>query len=169
MTKRLIILSIISFIISSSCTISYKFNGASIDYSRVKSIAVIDFTNQATLVYPPMVTAFNEALKDAYTKQTRLTLLKRNGDLELEGEITDYTLTPLSIGSDAYAAETRLTMTVRVRFTNNTNTEENFERTFSANRTFPSSSTLESVQDQLVGEMIEEIVDNIYNATVANW
>jgi len=116
-----------------------------------------------------MVTSFNEALKDAYTKQTRLALLKRNGDLQLEGEITGYTLTPLSIGSDSYAAETRLTMTVRVRFTNNTNTEENFERTFSANRTFPSTSTLESVQDQLVTEMIDEIVDNVYNATVANW
>ena len=169
MTKKLVILSIISVLLASSCSISYKFNGASIDYSKVRSIAVVDFTNQATLVYPPMVTSFNEALKDAYTKQTRLALLKRNGDLQLEGEITGYTLTPLSIGSDSYAAETRLTMTVRVRFTNNTNTEENFERTFNANRTFPSTSTLESVQDQLVTEMIDEIVDNVYNATVANW
>ena len=149
MTKKLVILSIISVLLASSCSISYKFNGASIDYSKVRSIAVVDFTNQAT--------------------QTRLALLKRNGDLQLEGEITGYTLTPLSIGSDSYAAETRLTMTVRVRFTNNTNTEENFERTFSANRTFPSTSTLESVQDQLVTEMIDEIVDNVYNATVANW
>ena len=169
MTKRLVILSLISIVLASSCAISYKFNGASIDYSKVRSIAVVDFTNQATLVYPPMVTSFNEAGEDAYTKQTRLALLKRNGDLQLEGEITGYTLTPLSIGSDSYAAETRLTMTVRVRFTNNTNTEENFERTFSANRTFPSTSTLESVQDQLVTEMIDEIVDNVYNATVANW
>lgn len=169
MTKKLVILSLISVVLASSCAISYKFNGASIDYSKVRSIAVVDFTNQATLVYPPMVTSFNETLKDAYTKQTRLAMLKRNGDLQLEGEITGYTLTPLSIGSDSYAAETRLTMTVRVRFTNNTNTEENFERSFSANRTFPSTSTLESVQDQLVTEMIDEIVDNIYNATVANW
>jgi len=169
MSKRLVIFSLISIVLASSCAISYKFNGASIDYSKVRSIAIIDFTNQATLIYPPMVTSFNETLKDSYTKQTRLALIKRNGDLQVEGEITGYTLTPLSIGSDSYAAETRLTMTVRVRFTNNTNTEENFERSFSANRTFPSTSTLEEVQDQLVTEMIEEIVDNIYNATVANW
>ena len=101
MTKKLVILSIISVLLASSCSISYKFNGASIDYSKVRSIAVVDFTNQATLVYPPMVTSFNEALKDAYTKQTRLALLKRNGDLQLEGEITGYTLTLLSIGSDS--------------------------------------------------------------------
>ena len=169
MTKKLVLFSLISILLASSCAISYKFNGASIDYSKVRSITIVDFTNQATLVYPPMITSFNEKVKDAYTKQTRLQLAKRNGDLQVEGEITGYTLTPLSIGSDAYAAETRLTTTVRVWFTNNTNTEENFERTFSANRTFPSTSTLESVQDQLVTEMIEEIVDNIYNATVANW
>jgi len=169
MSKRLVIFSLISIVLASSCAISYKFNGASIDYSKVRSIAIIDFTNQATLVYPPMVASFNETLKDSYTKQTRLALIKRNGDLQVEGEITGYSLTPLSIGSDSYAAETRLTMTVRVRFTNNTNAEEDFERSFSANRTFPSTSTLEEVQDQLVTEMIEEIVDNIYNATVANW
>ena len=87
----------------------------------------------------------------------------------IEGEITDYALTPLSVGSDALAAETRLSMTVNVRFTNNTNHDEDFETRFSANRTFQNTQTLNDVQEQLVGEMIEEIVDQIFNATVANW
>ncbi len=167
--KRLTLFAIIAALIAASCTISYKFNGASIDYSKVKSITVADFTNQATLVNPSLVNTFNDALKDAYSRQTRLEQTRRGGDLQVEGEITTYSLTPLSIGADAYAAETRLTIGVRVRYTNNTNNEEDFERTFSANRTFPSTSTLEDVQDQLCEEMVEEIVDQIFNATVANW
>ncbi len=167
--KRLAFFAIIAALIAASCTISYKFNGASIDYSKVKSITVADFTNQATLVNPSLANNFNDALKDAYSKQTRLSQVSRGGDLQVEGEIITYSLTPLSIGSDAYAAETRLTLGIRVRYTNNTNNEEDFERTFSANRTFPSSSTLEDVQDQLCEEMISEIVDQIFNATVANW
>ncbi len=167
--NRLTLLAIIAALIAASCTISYKFNGASIDYSKVKSITVADFTNQATLVNPSLVNTFNDALKDAYSRQTRLEQTRRGGDLQVEGEITTYSLTPLSIGADAYAAETRLTIGVRVRYTNNTNSEEDFERTFSANRTFPSTSTLEDVQDQLCEEMVEELVDQIFNATVANW
>lgn len=167
--KKTALLAFVAFFLASSCAISYKFNGASIDYSKVRTIAIIDFTNQATLVYPPLISSFNESLKDSYSKQTRLEFTKRNGDLNIEGEITGYSLTPLAVGSDAYAAETRLTLTARVRFTNNTNHEEDFERTFSANRTFSSTSTFESVQDQLVTELIDEIVEGIYNATVANW
>ncbi len=167
--KRLIFFAIAAAIVAASCTVSYKFNGASIDYSKVRSIAVIDFTNQATLVNPSLVNNFNDALKDAYSKQTRLEQVRRNGDLQVEGEITTYAITPLSIGADAYASENRLTIGVRVRFANNTNPDEDFERTFSANRTFASTSTLEEVQDQLCEEMIEELVDQIFNATVANW
>lgn len=167
--KRLAILSIFSLILAASCTISYKFNGASIDYSKIKSITIADFTNQATLVNPALVNQLNDALKDSYNKQTRLSQVSRGGDLNVEGEITTYTITPLSIGADAYASENRLTIGLRVRFTNNTNPDEDFERTFSANRTFPSTSTLEEVQDQLCQEMVEELVDQIFNATVANW
>lgn len=167
--KRLTLLAALAALLAASCTISYKFNGASIDYAKVRSITVADFTNQATLVNPSLVNTFNDALKDAYSRQTRLEQAARGGDLQVEGEITTYSLTPLSIGSDAYAAETRLTIGVRVRYTNNTNNEEDFERTFSANRTFPSTSTLEDVQDQLCEEMVEELVDQIFNATVANW
>ena len=167
--KKVFIYALLALLIASSCTVSYKFNGASIDYSKVKTIAIADFPNNAPLVYDMMMTQFNEELKDIFAKQTRLSQVWVNGDLNIEGEITDYALTPLSVGSDALAAETRLSMTVNVRFTNNTNHDEDFETRFSANRTFQNTQTLNDVQEQLVGEMIEEIVDQIFNATVANW
>ena len=99
-------------VVMKSCTVSFKFNGTSIDYSKIKTISISEFTNTATLVYPPLVIQLNEALQDIYRKQTRLNFVNQGGDLEVEGEVTGYTLTPLSIQSDAYAAETRLTCQV---------------------------------------------------------
>lgn len=151
------------------CTVTYKFNGASIDYTKTHSISIADFPNQAALVNPTLASDLTEGIRDIFTKQTRLQILRKGGDLELEGEITDYQLTPLAIAADSYSAETKLTMTVRVRFTNNTNPEESFERTYSAFQTFDSSRMLNDVQDELCATMIQEISENIYNDTVAKW
>lgn len=166
--KNLVILIMLSFIVV-SCSISYKFNGASIDYTKTKTISIVDFPNTAELVYPPLTQVFGEGLRDVYSKQTRLQLLKKGGDLHIEGEITGYQLTPMAIGTDSYAAETKLTMTVKVRFTNNKSPEDDFEKTYSASQIFPSTTMLTSVQADLAKQMVADIVDNIYNDTVAKW
>ena len=151
------------------CSISYKFNGASIDYSKTRSISVADFPNNAALVYAPLSNNLSDAIRDIYQRQTRLEVLRRGGNLELEGEITGYTLTPMAVSADSYAAETKLTLTVRVRFTNNVAPEESFEKTYSAYQTFNSSRMLNDVQDELCNTMITEIAESIYNDTVAKW
>ena len=150
-------------------SISYKFNGASIDYSKTRSISVADFPNNAALVYAPLSNNLSDAIRDIYQRQTRLEVLRRGGNLELEGEITGYTLTPMAVSADSYAAETKLTLTVRVRFTNNVAPEESFEKTYSAYQTFDSSRMLNDVQDELCNTMITEIAESIYNDTVAKW
>ncbi len=162
---------IISFmlVLLASCSISYKFNGASIDYTKVKTITIKDFPNQAPLVYPPLAQMFTEGVKDIYVRQTRLSMVRANGDLELEGEITGYDLTPMAVKEDAYSSKTKLTITVKVRYANRTNSEEDFEQSFSAYREFDSNIMLQDVQDQLCREIIEELSDQIYNSTVANW
>ena len=166
--KTLLSLIMLSFVLV-SCSISYKFNGASIDYTKTKTISIVDFPNTAELVYPPLTQVFGEGLRDAYSKQTRLQLLKKGGDLHIEGEITGYQLTPMAIGTDSYAAETKLTMTVKVRFTNNKNPEDDFEKSYSASQIFPSTTMLTAVQADLAKTMVADIVDNIYNDTVAKW
>ena len=166
--KRLITLAILTIILADSCTISYKFNGASIDYSKIKSITIAEFPNNAALVYPPLTTKFNDELNNIYASQTRLNIVSAGGDLDISGAITGYTLVPLSVGANALAAENRLTLTVKVHFINNITGEET-DNSYSANRTFPSTSTLNDVQDALIDEMIEEIIDQIFNGTVANW
>lgn len=157
------------FLLMPSCLISYKFNGASIDYSKTKSISIADFPNNAALVYPPLSNSLSEGIRDIYSRQTRLQILRRGGDLELEGEITNYQLTPMAIAADSYSAETKLTLTIKVRFTNNVAPEESFEKTYSAFQTFDSSRMLNDVQEELCNTMIQEIAENIYNDTVAKW
>ena len=156
-------------IISVSCTISYKFNGRNIDYTKTKSISIVDFANTAELVYAPLSQEFSEKLRDAYRKTTRLQLLKKGGDLHLEGEIVGYELTPMAISADTYASQTKLTITINVRFTNSQNPEDDFEKKYTAYNTFDSNKMLSDIQDELLKGMIDEVVDNIYNDTVAKW
>jgi hypothetical protein len=158
-----------SLLILIGCTVSYKFTGASIDYSRIKNISISTFQNQAPLVYPPLSQSFTEGLKSKFLSQTKLKLAKRDGHLQLEGEIVGYDLTPMAQGSDGYATETKLTVTVNVRYTNTLDSKQNFEQKISAYRTFPNTSSLESVQEALVEEISKEIFESIFNKTVANW
>lgn len=139
-------LTILLLIILTSCTISYKFNGAAIDYNTTKTISVAEFPIRAALVYPPLGPAFNEALKDIYTRQTRLSMVKTGGDLQVEGEITGYDLSPQAVTEDAYASQTRLTISVKVRYTNTKNPNLNVDQTFRAYRDFSSSQMLTQVQ-----------------------
>lgn len=152
-----------------ACSVSYKFNGATIDYEKVKTISIRDFTNQAELIYTPLEYNFNEALRDVYRRQTKLRFVPQNGDLHLEGEIIGYNLTSMGVKDNDFAATTKLTMTVRVRYTNNANHNEDFEQTFSAGETFDSSRMLSDVEAELTEKMVKDIVDMIFNATVANW
>lgn len=160
----------IFLLVLTSCTISYKFNGASIDYNLIKTISISNFPIRAALVYPPLEEVFTNNLKDAYTRQTRLQMVDVNGDLQIEGEITGYDITPQAVGTDAYATMTRLSVTVRVTFTNTKEPQYDFEnRTFTAYQDFSSDRMLTDVQDELIEVITDELVELIFNATVANW
>ena len=164
-----IMLCLTVFMLLTACSVSYKFNGASIDYTKTKTIQIADFPVRSSYVWGPMGPMFNNELKDQFTRNTRLIQVKRNGDLKIEGEITRYDQRNKSVSSDGYSAQTELSMTVNVRFTNNKNHEEDFEQQFTAQQSFDSRLSLNSVQEELVGQMIKDLCDQIFNATVANW
>ena len=159
----------LSLIVLIACKIEYSFNGASINYNEVKSVSITKFPIRCAYVWAPMEGMFYNSLTDAYAKKTKLKVLKKNGDLQLAGEITEYSQTNKSISSDGFSAQTQLKMTVNVRFKNSTKPDKNFEKTFSAVTQYDSKQQLNSVQEQLVQEMIDDIVSQIYNATVADW
>ena len=153
----------------SACSISYSFNGASIDYTKTKTIQIADFPIRSSYVWGPMASIFNNQLKDQYANHTKLTQVKRNGDLKVEGEITRYEQRNKAVSSEGYSAMTELSMTVNVRFTNNVNHAEDFERQFTATASYETTQSLNAVQEELVTQMVKDITDQIFNATVANW
>jgi len=152
-----------------ACSVSYKFNGASIDYTKIKTIQIAEFPIRSAYVWGPMGPLFNNELKDQFTGHTRLSLVRRNGDLKLEGEITRYEQRNKAVSSEGYSAQTELSMTVNVRFTNNVDHAQDFEQQFTATQSYDSSLSLNSVQNDLVAKMIKDICDQIFNACVANW
>ncbi len=155
--------------VAQSCSVSYKFNGASIDYTQVKTIQINEFPNRASYVWGPMAGMFNNQLKDIFASHTKLMQVKRNGDMKIDGEITRYEQHNKSVSAEGYSAQTELSMTVNVRFTNNKNHTEDFERQFTATSTYETTQSLNSVQEQLVTEMVKELTEQIFNASVANW
>lgn len=152
-----------------SCSVKYSFNGASINYNETKTIQIGDFPIRASYVWGPMRAIFNNELRDLYANHTKLQQVKRNGDLVLEGEIVQYQQRNKSVSSEGYSSQTELSMTVNVRFTNNVRHEQDFEKQFTATSTYETTQSLNAVQEELVTQMVKDITDQIFNATVANW
>ncbi len=161
---------VLAMSVAGSCSISYKLNGAALDYNVYRTISFSEFPIRAALVYPPLQQLFENKLMDMVTQQTRLRVVDTpNSDLRIEGEITGYTLSPQAVGEDAYASQTRLTIAVRVKYIDNRNDALSKDQTFSAYRDFSSSQMLTDVQDDLCNQITNDLTDLIFNATVGNW
>ena len=156
-------------LIVSACTISYRFNGASIDYTTTKTIQIDNFPIRSAYVWAPMQSIFQNRLTDVYANQTKLRQVKKNGDLQLAGEIVAFDQFNKGISSDGYSSQVQLKMTVNVRFVNNKKHTDDFERQFSATAEYDASQQLNAVQEELVTQMTKDLVEQIFNATVANW
>lgn len=167
-TIKVVVVAALAAILT-ACSVSYKFNGASIDYSKTKTIQISDFPIRSAYVWGPMGPLFNNTLKDEFSNHTRLEQVRRNGDLKLEGEIIRYDQRNKSVSAEGYSAQTELSITVNVRFTNNVNHNEDFEQQFTASQSYDSMLSLNSVQEELVAKMIDDICEQIFNACVANW
>ncbi len=171
MQKKYIILFILVVLftgITNSCRISYSFTGANIS-PAVKTFSVYYFPNRARLVNPTLSQSFTEALREKLQRQTPLNELAEDGDLIFEGQITGYEVRPMSIQKEDMAALNRLTVSVRVKYTNNVDPDQSIEQTFSAFEDFDATSSLSAVEDGLVPEIINKLTEDIFNATLANW
>ncbi len=170
MKKNLIILlAILPTLLLAGCIPSFRFNGSAINYDVYKTINVSEFPIRAALVYPPLQQTFENELLNYISRNTKLQEIDGPADIELSGEITGYSLSPQAVGTDAYATETRLTITVRVKYVDNKNPANNTDQTFSAYRQFSSSLMLTDVQDDLCDQISKELVTLIFNATLGNW
>jgi hypothetical protein len=156
-----------------ACKVNYSFTGASIS-PEVKTISIRNFQNFAPLANARLSQQLTEAVKDAFLNQTSLKLVNRDGDLQIEGNITAYQTMPVAIqgaGSNAInsAASNRLTITISVKFSNLKDEKQNYETQFSRFADFPSSSTLAAEEERLIQEINTQLVQDIFNKSLTNW
>ena len=168
MRKAFVLFIAFLFAITMSGCGVYSFTGASIP-PEAKTISVLYFPNKATMVQPMLSKNVTEALQDKFRSESSLSVIQRNGDLAIEGEITGYDTQPIAIQANQTAALNRLTVTVNVRFRNRFEEKANFETTFSRYRDYSSNKSLSSAEHELLPGMIEEMVQDIYNKCVVNW
>ncbi|MDR2292540.1 MAG: LPS assembly lipoprotein LptE [Prevotellaceae bacterium] len=168
MKKKLkIYLSAVLFLCTTiSCGI-YSFTGAS--YGAAKTVSIDYFQNIAPIVIPTLSNTFNEALREKFVKQTPLTLVTKDADLAFEGEIRDYSVNSIAVTADEIASQNRLLIRVHVKFTNKLDDKWSFDRDFSAYEDFDSSQSLNSVQDDLIKTIVDKLIEDIFNSSVANW
>lgn len=162
-----IILIIMQLLVWQGCGI-YSFTGASIP-PEAKTISIQQFANDAPLVQPMLSQRFTDALRDKFSSQTNLSQVPVNGDLTFTGSITDYNTQPEAITGDETAALNRFTITVKVIFTNRFDENQNFETSFSRFEVYGSSQSLSDVEDQLMDQIIEALVQDVFNRSVVNW
>lgn len=146
----------------------YSFTGASIP-PGAKTISIAYFVNNAQFVEPTLSQSLTDALRDRFLSQTSLDFVSSDGDFQLEGIITEYSTRPVAIQGDETAALNRLTIQVRVKFTNLVDPAKDFETSFSRFEEYSSNQDLSAVKDQLILLINEALVDDIFNKAVVNW
>lgn len=164
----LLVTFVLATVIFTACKIAYSFTGASVA-TNVKTFSVAYFPNRARLVNPNLSQSFTDGLQEKLIKQTSLSQITEGGDLEFTGQISEYDIKPMNIQQGDLAALNRLTVAVKVKFVNNKNHEQDWDKSFSAFAEFESSESISSAEDRLVTEIVKNLTDDIFNASIANW
>lgn len=168
MRQRVVYLFLALALLLGGCSVKYSFTGASIS-PEVKTVSIASFPNVASLVNPTLAATFTEALKEKFVTQTSLSLQNFGGDLDFAGEITTYDVAPVAIQGNETAALNRLTIAVHVKFVNLRDDKANFDRSFSAYEDYSANRPFSDVEGELVATIQEKLVEEIFNAAVANW
>jgi hypothetical protein len=166
-----IVLTVLVLFLATGCKI-YSLSGASISL-EVKSVFIDFFRNRSRVINPTLSQTFTEAMKDKFVNETGLSLNTEQGDLEFSGEITGYDVRPLSVqksetGRD-FASMNRLTITVKVIFVNNKDHDQDFNTSFSAYFDWDSSKSISQVENEAVKVITDQLIEDIFNKSVANW
>ena len=164
--RRLLPVLVLLFTMT-SCGI-YSFSGTSIQ-PDVNTITINYIEYRALRVNPSFSNEFTEAIRNQFRRMTRLEQVEQDGDMELSGEVTGYEVTPAAVTADEVAARNKLTVTVKIQFSDKKHPEEDFDKSFSAYSEYDSNNTLDAVESSLCAEIIEKLVEDIFNAAVAQW
>jgi hypothetical protein len=151
----------------SACGI-YSFTGASI-LPETKTVAVFLFQNNANLVVPTLTQTITESLKDRIVTQTNLQLTRSAADIEFDGKIIDYSVRPMSLQGNNVTSQNRLSISVKVKYTNKKEDAKSFEYTFTRYADFPGTKNLPDVENELIKIISTQLIDDIFNKAFVNW
>lgn len=153
---------------ATACTIQITMSGASIP-ENLNTFSVQYINNRAPLVNPDLSTTLTEGLKDRIQNESRLGMVNENGDVDFSGDITAYSTQPMALKADAVSAQTRLTVSVKIRCRNSKDPQKDWEQSFSAYQDYDSENNLADVESDLVELIVEELTENIFNKAFADW
>ncbi len=166
--SRYLAVGLAMILLLAGCSVRVTFKGSSVpDNVRIASVQY--FENRAPYINPTLSQNFTEALKDRITSESRLIVRPGVGDVDFSGEIVGYDTRPMAIQANALSQETRLTVSIKVRYQNFKNPRQNWESTFSAYQDFPSEQNITAIEDELVKQIIDELTENIFNKAFADW
>ena len=165
---RSVALALLAAIAATACTVSITMSGASIP-ENLNTFSVQYINNRAPLVNPALSSTLTEGLKDRIQNESRLGLVNEGGDVDFSGDITSYTTQPMALKADAVSAQTRLTVSVKIRCRNAKDPQKDWEQTFSAYQDYDSENNLADVESELVELIVEELTENIFNKAFADW
>lgn len=166
--KHIKLLAFAGGLILTACSGGYSFTGASIP-PGAKTLSVATFPNNASTVNPQLSQKLTEGLRQMFSSQTPLTVTTADGDLQVEGQIIGYDTRAAALSSNDEVSTNRLTITIKVRFTNSIDPEANFEQQFSRYRDFPASKDFSAVENSLVDEIVTDLCEDVFNKSVVNW
>lgn len=151
-----------------ACSVSYSFSGTSIQ-PDVNTITINYIEYRALRVNPSLSNELTEAIRNQFRRMTRLEQVDRDGDMEISGEITGYDVSAAAVTANEVAARNKLTVTVKISFSDKKHPEEDFDKSFTAYAEYDSTNTLDAVEGALCQEIIDKLVEDIFNASVAQW
>ena len=167
MQKKILYLFLITIILS-SCKMNYSFSGINIS-KGIKTFQINYITNNAMIVEPGLNDEIRNELIDRITKRTNLTEAKTDGDLVYEAEITEYSIVPVSMTANQTASQSRLTIAVKLNYTNTKKEDDNFNKTYKWHYDFAANQNLNSIKDEAHKEIYDKIINDIFNETLAKW
>ena len=166
--KHIKLLAFAGGLILTACSGGYSFTGASIP-PGAKTLSVATFPNNASTVNPQLSQKLTEGLRQMFSSQTPLTVTTADGDLQVEGQIIGYDTRAAALSSNDEVSTNRLTITIKVRFTNSIDPEANFEQQFSRYSDYPASKDFSAVENSLVDEIVTDLCEDVFNKSVVNW
>ena len=146
----------------------YKFQGISIS-PEIRTYYVSQFGDKTRNSPPGLTIDFTEKLKDKIRDESRLVYSEVAPDVTFSGDISSFRVSFGNIQANEQVAFNRLIIGAKVNYENSLNEEDNLDFSVEFDAQYSSDQNLLDVQDELIEEITNQLVDEIFNKAFTNW